>query len=219
MFDKALDLFEEMSFDRDEVIETIVFQACAHLSNDRAQRIGKKLLQQMPANLDNDRTLTSAIHMLMKFGDVKSAEDIFEQSTKKNIFTYGAMMQGNILRCIFNHNCFNLGYVENKMFEKTLDLFEQLSLNPDRATYIIVLNACAHLSNDRSKELGKKLLEQMPNSLRNHINIRNIEIHMLMRFGDVQGAEDLFALVKKKDVITYGTMMKGKMLSCIFNYN
>jgi hypothetical protein len=97
MFDKALDLFEQMPFKPNEAIYTILLNACARLSNDRAKQIGKKLLEQMPNDLNTDRTLTSGIYMLMNFGDVQGAEDIFEESRKKSIFTYGAMMQGKIL--------------------------------------------------------------------------------------------------------------------------
>jgi len=97
MFDKAFDLFEQMPFKPNEAIYTILLSACARLSTDRAKQIGKKLLEQMPNDLNTDRTLTSGIYMLMNFGDVQGAEDIFQQSTKKSISTYGAMMQGKIL--------------------------------------------------------------------------------------------------------------------------
>jgi hypothetical protein len=218
MFEKTLDLFEEMSFNPDEAVCTIVFQACSHLLDDRSKKIGKRLLQQMRNDLHTNHSLTSAIEMLMKFGDVKSAEYIFGQITTKNIFTYGAMMQGKILRCIFNHSCINLGYVENEMFEKALNSFEQMPFKPNEVIYSIFLHACAHLSSDQAKQIGKKLLEQMPNDLRT-IRTLNSAINMLMNFGDVQAAEDIFEQITTKDIFTYGTMMKGKMLSCIFNYN
>ncbi|CAF4881271.1 unnamed protein product, partial [Rotaria magnacalcarata] len=50
----------------------------------------------------------------MKFGDVESAERIFRSIKAKDIITYGAMMKG---------------YVGNEMFEKALDLFEQIHLS------------------------------------------------------------------------------------------
>src|SRR5690349_16590451 len=96
------------------------------------------------------------------------------------------------------------------MYEKALDLFEEMSLDPDEASFTIVFNAYAHLSNDRAKEIGKKLLKQIPKDYRSSINVINSSIHMLMKFGDVKSAEDLFGLTKKKDIITYNTMMKGK---------
>ncbi|CAF4180671.1 unnamed protein product, partial [Rotaria magnacalcarata] len=58
-------------------------------------KIGKKLLAEMPENYRNNNiTSTSAIDMLMKFGDVESAERIFRSAKTKNINIYGALMNG-----------------------------------------------------------------------------------------------------------------------------
>ena len=73
----------------------VVFNACSQLSNDRAKTTGKKLLDEMPEQFRNANVLlTSAIDMLMKFGDVKEAEHLFELNKKKNIITFGAMLNG-----------------------------------------------------------------------------------------------------------------------------
>jgi pentatricopeptide repeat protein len=74
-----------------------LFDPCAYLSNNQAIKNGNKLFQQMPANERHDTiAATSAIHKLMKSGDIKSAENIFKSMKNKNIITYGAMMKGNI---------------------------------------------------------------------------------------------------------------------------
>ncbi|CAF4340690.1 unnamed protein product, partial [Rotaria sordida] len=136
MSEKALDLFEKIDLKLDDVIYTIVFNACAKLSNDRAMKIGKKLLHDMPNDYRNNNIiLNSAMDMLIKFGDVQSAERIFDSIKKKNIITYNAMIKG---------------YIGNEMSEKALDLFEKIDLKLDDATYMIVFNACAKLSNDRA---------------------------------------------------------------------
>src|SRR5438270_197977 len=98
------------------------------------------------------------------------------------------------------------------MYEKTLDLFEQMSLDPDEVTFTLVFNACAQLSNDRAKEVGKKLLEKILKDCQNNNIVLNSAIDMLMKFGDVKNAEDLFGLITVKDIVTYGAMMKGKFL-------
>ncbi|CAF2134778.1 unnamed protein product, partial [Rotaria magnacalcarata] len=115
---------------------------------------GKKLLDEMPANYRNNNiTSTSAIDMLMKFGDVESAERIFRSIKIKNIITHGAMVKG---------------YVGNEMFEKALDLFEQIDIELDDATYTIAFNCCAKLCNDRAMKIGKELLAKMPENYRNN---------------------------------------------------
>ncbi|CAF4346675.1 unnamed protein product, partial [Rotaria magnacalcarata] len=199
MFEKALDLFEQIHLNLDNVTYIIVFNACAGLANDRAIKIGRKLLDEMPENYRNDNAvLNSAMHMLMKFGDIQSAERIFRLNKKKDIITSGAMMKG---------------YVGNKMFEKALDLFEQIHLNLNNVTYIIVFNACAGLANDRAIKIGRKLLDEMPENYRNDNAVLNSAMHMLMKFGDIQGAERIFRLNKKKDIITYNAIMNGYNLN------
>ena len=95
------------------------------------------------------------------------------------------------------------------MSEKALDLFEQIPFNLDEVSYTIVFNACAKLLDDRAKQLGRKILQQMPKEFQTNNYIRNSAVKMLMNFGDVESAERLFELTKKKDIIIYGAMMKG----------
>ncbi|CAF3883915.1 unnamed protein product [Rotaria sordida] len=181
MSERALDLFEQIHLNQ--------------LANDRAMKIGKKLLHEMHDNYRNDNVvLTSAIHMLMRFGDIQSAERVFHSIKEKNIITYGAMMKG---------------YIENEMSEKTLDLFEQIHLKLDTVTYTIVFNACSQLANDRAKKIGKKLFDEMPDNYRNDNVVLTSATHMLMKFGEAESAERVIKLMRNKDVITYGALMNG----------
>jgi len=107
---------------------------------------------------------------------------------------------------------FNLGYVENDMSEKALDLYELMSLNPNSVIYTIIFNACAQLKNDRGKTVGKKDLDQILNKSETNNVVLNSAIHMLMSYGDVKSAEQLFESMKKTDVISYGAMMTGNHL-------
>ena len=96
MADGTFDLFEQLSVNPNNIIYTIVFKACASLPNERSIRIGKELLDQISNTLPMDNVLSNtAVHMLMRFRDIQGAERIFETTNKKNVITYGAMMQGN----------------------------------------------------------------------------------------------------------------------------
>jgi lipopolysaccharide biosynthesis regulator YciM len=97
------------------------------------------------------------------------------------------------------------------MSEKVLDLLDEMVIKPDQVTLALVFNACGQLANDRAMRIGQKLLDQMPNSFRNHNVVLNSALHMLMKFGDVKRAEHLFEMVKK-DIVTYGAMIKGNLL-------
>ncbi|CAF1926382.1 unnamed protein product [Rotaria magnacalcarata] len=94
--EKVLDLFDEMKIEPDQFNLSTLFNACAVLNNNRAKKTGKKLLDEMRENYRNNNiTSTSAIDMLMKFGDVENAERIFRSIKAKDIIAYGAMMKGN----------------------------------------------------------------------------------------------------------------------------
>ncbi|CAF1616086.1 unnamed protein product [Rotaria magnacalcarata] len=81
---KVLDLFDEMNIEPNQAILAVLFSACSQVGNDRAMKIGRKLLNQMPKNFLNDnKLLTSAINMLMRFGDVRSAENLFQMIQKR----------------------------------------------------------------------------------------------------------------------------------------
>ncbi|CAF2149325.1 unnamed protein product [Rotaria magnacalcarata] len=193
--EKVLNLFDEMKIEPDQFILSTLFNACAVLNNNRAMKIGKKLLAEMPENYRNHNTIsTSAINMLMKFGDVESAETIFRSIKTKDIITYNVMMKG---------------YVGNEMFEKALNLFQQIHLSLTNVTYTIAFNCCAKLCNDRVIKIGKELLAKMPENYRNDNKTSTSAIDMLMKFGDVESAERIFLSIKAKDIITYGAMVKG----------
>ncbi|CAF2115377.1 unnamed protein product [Rotaria magnacalcarata] len=115
---KVLDLFDEMNIEPNQAILAVLFSACSRVGNDRAMKIGRKLLNQMPKNFLNDnKLLTSAINMLMRFGD--------------NIITYATMMNG---------------YNINNEPLKSLKLFEDMKrddINADAIVLIILIGACA----------------------------------------------------------------------------
>ncbi|CAF3973451.1 unnamed protein product [Rotaria sp. Silwood1] len=163
MPEKALDLFDTMTIEPDHVTLVVLLNVCAQLASDRAKTIGKKLLQQISNNYQNNNiVLNTAIHMLMKFGDIKSAENIFYSIKNKDNFTFGAMMKGTDFLDKFSNFSFilKLGYVENEQYEKVFDLYEEMNIKPDDIIYIIVLNACAGLSNYRAMNIGKQILQK-----------------------------------------------------------
>ncbi|CAF3649448.1 unnamed protein product [Rotaria sp. Silwood1] len=201
MPEKVLDLFLQMNIQPDHIIQTILFTACAQVANARTKDIGRKLLQQMPQHFHkNNILLTSALNMLMKFGDIENAENLFKMIENKDIITYG--------------------YVENKMCDKALDLFEKMSLYPNNVIYIIVFNACAQLLNDRAKKIGRKLLDQMPQHFYDDHVLLTSTIDMLMKFGDIESGEKLFRTIRNKNLVTYTVIMNGyninnKPLKCL----
>jgi len=143
--------------------------------------------------------------------DVDKAHRLFSIINNKSNHIYGAMFKGYfyfIFLLFLNINLL-LGYLSNKMPEKVLDLLDKMLIKPDQITLTLVFSACAQLADDRAKVIGKNLLEQMPNDFQDKNVILTSAIHMLMKFGDVKHAEQVFQLVKKKDIVSYGAMMNG----------
>ncbi|CAM4928040.1 unnamed protein product, partial [Rotaria socialis] len=195
MPEKIIDLLEEMKIEPDNFTLTLSFHACAQVANERAMRIGQKLIHKLLNNSRNeDIVLNAATNMLIKFGDIVNAERFHKSVKNKNIITHCAMMKG---------------YIEKKMFEQALDLFEHVNLVKNDAMYTMAFNVCAKLGNDRAMKIGNKLLDELPDNCKNNTAILTSAIHMLMKFGHTHNAERVFELIQKKDVITYGAMLKG----------
>jgi pentatricopeptide repeat protein len=103
--------------------------------------------------------------------------------------------------------------VKNNMPEKALDVFEEVPSNSDDVPYIIGYNACAALSNERARSLGKKYLKQMPPSFHSNQIVTGSALHMLMKFGEVGDAERLFSRMKHPEMAINGVMMNGYNLN------
>jgi pentatricopeptide repeat protein len=193
--EKALDSFPQASSMLDSKLYTIMYSTCAASSDDRAIGIGKQLLSSMPKMLqDNLIVMGSAIHMLMKFGEVQEAERLFSQLKKRDASTYGVVMNG---------------YNINGLPEKALDLFPEATSMLDSKLYTIMYSTCAALSDDRAIAMGQQLLRSMPKMLQDDPIAMGSAIHMLMKFGEVQEAEGLFSQIKQPNAAVYGVMMNG----------
>lgn len=84
-----------------------------------------------------------------------------------------------------------------------------MKIKPNEFNFTVLFNACGVVGSDRAKKIGKKLFDEMPDGYRNNIIVLNSAIDMLMKFSDVQSAEEVFKSMKTKDIFTYGAMMKG----------
>ncbi|CAF2067320.1 unnamed protein product, partial [Rotaria magnacalcarata] len=183
MFEKALDLFEKIDIEFDDVTYTIAFNCCAKLCNDRAMKIGKKLLAKMPENYRNDNiTSTSAIDMLMKFGDVEKMKekDIIPDEIAWNILIGASSKSGMLHHCQYIVNQIPLN-IQNKIriqtalidmwgkcgsIEKAKNIFD-LVVDRDTITYNAMINSFG-LNGMGSQ--AAELYREMPNNLRNQVS-------------------------------------------------
>ena len=159
-----LDLYEQMELEPNHVIYIIVLTVCAQYSNDRANQIGKQILQQIPPNCpDQDVLLTSGLKMLMKLGDISTAEYFFQAIQKKELIAYSSMMYG---------------YRINDQPLKCFEIFEELKQNnlvPDEIIFSIIFGVCSDVG---ILSRCKYFHSQMPSHFKNRLRVQNALINM-----------------------------------------
>ncbi|CAF4564164.1 unnamed protein product, partial [Rotaria magnacalcarata] len=132
----------------------------------------------MPENYRNDNIIsTSAIDMLMKFGDVKRAEQTFRSIKAKDAATYGALMNG-----------YNLNNEPWKCF-KILEEMNQKDITPDDSTWKILIGAC---SKSGMLHHCQHIMDQIPLNIQNNIQIQNSLIDMWGKCGLIEKAKNIF---------------------------
>lgn len=98
MPEKVIELFANIPVEEiDEVIMTLLFNACAKVANTDAVQLGNNVLNRLPKSfLQHQKLVNSAINMLMKFGDTVNAKHLFHKIQNKTFITFAAMIQGLI---------------------------------------------------------------------------------------------------------------------------
>ncbi|CAF5023100.1 unnamed protein product, partial [Rotaria sp. Silwood1] len=165
------------------------------LKNEQTLKLAKRMFNEMPSIFYKNSTLcNSYIRMLMKFSDISNAENVFLEMNTKDIITYGTMMQG---------------LLENKLYEKALDIFKQMPFKPNEIILIILFKICSEFTNEQTFQLAKNMFNEMPKIFYEKLSLINSYIHMLMKFGEISDSEKLFFLIENKDTTSYTVMMNG----------
>jgi len=111
-----------------------------------------------------------------------------------------------------NVHIFILGFIMNDQAEKVLDLVDQMKVKPDQYNLTMIFSACAKVKNARAKAIGIKLFDTMPNHFKTDVILLNAALNMLISIDEIDRAEILFNSIKRKDVVSYGALLKGKQL-------
>jgi pentatricopeptide repeat protein len=186
---KALDLYNEASSMLDANMYAILYSACAGLSNDRAITLGKQLLNKMPKMLkDNLIVMGSAIHMLMKFGEMQEAEFLFSQIKQPNAASYGVMMNG---------------YNINSEPRKCLKLFDEAKRQEIKLDDRIYASLVGAYSKIGMISMCRNIVEQIPKDALNSHEVKNALIDMWVSgllTVDVGFISDKLLLIRAKQV-------------------
>ncbi|CAF2899094.1 unnamed protein product [Rotaria sp. Silwood2] len=191
---KAIDIFNKIQAP-DEVIIILLFNACAQLETPDALNLAKKVSKEIPKSFFSNRNLsTSLLDALMKCGDVKYAQTLFDALTVKVSSMYAAMMNG------FNK--------ENKPSE-VLNLFNRMKVDgigSDIVIYLCVIKALSHLGD---YSLIEVIVKQIPNSYLADNHIQTALIDMWGKIGCCDEAEKIFEKIRQPNEIEYSTMINA----------
>ncbi|XP_008785475.1 putative pentatricopeptide repeat-containing protein At3g15930 [Phoenix dactylifera] len=143
----------------------------------------------------NAHVRNALIRMYSTSGEIDTARELFERSSKRDAVMWNAMISG---------------YNRSKQFVESLKLFEGMmkaSVPPTPVTYISVLSACA-----RSKHLeyGARIHGVIKESgMLPNLKIENALIDMYAECGDMDEAWRLFEGMKVQDVISWTAVVAG----------
>ena len=93
--EKVFELLDTMTIQPDAYTLSMIFRACSQVNDERAKKIAYELMDQMRIEFRTDIVLqNSVLSMLMNFHEVGRAEQVFRSMKRRDVISYGAMMDG-----------------------------------------------------------------------------------------------------------------------------
>ena len=137
----------------------------------------------------------SLVKLYTKCGDPLAAKEVFDSVHRKNTVLWTSMLNG---------------YVECGCPDKALELFDAMlcaRVEPNRATLLAVLSACANLG---SPNLGQKVEEHViAIGLQSDLQVSTGLIDMHCKCGRIQHARKIFDSVSNRDLAIWSAMING----------
>ncbi|KAL8225270.1 hypothetical protein R6Q57_017827 [Mikania cordata] len=163
----------------------IMYASCG--SMDMATNMFRNLSPQ------NIVVSTAMITGYSKAGQIEAARVIFDQMAEKDLICWSAMISG---------------YAEGGQPQKALQLFDKMltsGVKPDQITILSVVSACANLGAlDNAIKIQSYIDE---NRLSGVLPVNNALIDMYAKCGELDRAKQVFARMRKLNVITWSSMI------------
>lgn len=140
---------------------------------------------------------TELMIMYVKFGELGSADYLFETMTGKDLVAWNALITA---------------YVQNGLASKSLNLFHQMGskgVKPDSVTIVGTMSACAQLG---CLEMGENIYDFARKQgiiVDSSTIVSNARLDMYMKCGSIDMAQNLFNEMPQKSVISWSTMIVG----------
>ncbi|CAF0874193.1 unnamed protein product [Didymodactylos carnosus] len=209
---KILKLFDEITKTKqllpNSFICLLALQACIRTKNFSKGKEIHSIIKQNPhidlsqtADLRLKNTLISFYAKCGTSEEIVEAEQLFYEipGGQRDTITYNTMMKG---------------YNIHRMFEKSLKLFDHMQqMDKDDTSYKMAMNAYSKLGYEKQAKELKKDFEKLYGYKFEHDSNRDLVFNTSLidtygRNGQIENAIRLFLSMPKKNVYTYGSMMK-----------
>ncbi|KAJ8761619.1 hypothetical protein K2173_004395 [Erythroxylum novogranatense] len=169
-------------------------KACAGLSASKHGRIvhGQVLVSGYGLDVYVQAALVS---FYAKYCDLGNARKVFDKMQERSVVAWNSIISG---------------YEQNGLAKKALGLFDKMreaGFQPDLATFVSVLSACAQVG---AVGLGSWVHEHViGNGFGLNVMIGTSLINMYARCGNVKKAREVFDSMKEKNVVAWTAMISG----------
>jgi pentatricopeptide repeat protein len=137
----------------------------------------------------------SLVNLYAKCGDPLAAKEIFDSVHSKNAVLWTSMVNG---------------YVQSGCPDKALETFDAMlcaKVEPNKATLLAVLSACANLG---SPNLGLQVKEHViAMGLQSDLQVSTGLVDMYCKCGSIQHAREIFDSVSNRDLAIWSAMING----------
>lgn len=173
---------------------TSVVKACADVS---ALRLGKCVHSLALVNgfgLDSF-VQASLVSLYAKCGQLRNARKVFDKMPQRNVIAWNAMISG----------CEQNGSAKEGV--ELFHLMVESGVEPDSASFVSVLSACAQLG---AFELGSWVHNYITNhAFEVNVVLGTALINMYSRCGNVRKAREVFHVMRDKNVVAWTAMISG----------
>ncbi|KAI5063595.1 hypothetical protein GOP47_0022142 [Adiantum capillus-veneris] len=196
--EQAISCFEKMQREGicpDKVTFTYILQACGSIgAADKGEQVHEMIAIQ--GLLENDIVLgTALVDMYANCGALAKAHQVLQELSSRDVFTWSALIAG---------------YVKHGHGEQALQSFEQMKregLSPDSVVLSCVLKACSIVAPLEGKKLHDEIARK--GLLGKNIVLDNALIHMYVKCGVLDKAQEVLEELSCRDVVSWSTLIGG----------
>ncbi|KAJ7534645.1 hypothetical protein O6H91_13G104100 [Diphasiastrum complanatum] len=194
---EALELYEQMKqkhVQPDVVTYVVLLKACASIA---ALEQGKQLhLDIIKSGFELSVIVgNTLVGMYAKCGSIEDARQVFNSMHERDVVSWNAMIAG---------------YAQQGLGKEAFNFYKQMKqegLQPDIATYVVLLKACASIA---ALEQGRQLhLEIIKSGFESDVILGNTLVDMYAKCGHVQDARRVFNNIHELNVVSWTAIIAG----------